>query len=335
LKWDEAVDQQETVAKSHVARLLSLSSPETIVFGQNTHEFVLRLLSCFPDDRSIKILTTHSEFHSFSRQMARLEEAGLAEVTRVSCTPYEDFSLRFSEAAAGDFDLIYFSHVFFDSGFSVQDLSSIVQNVSSDETFMVIDGYHSFMARPVDLSAIEGRCFFIAGGYKYAMAGEGVCFMHCPPGYGERPVNTGWYAAFGQLSAAPQDSVPFAENAMRFKGSTYDPTGLYRFNAVQAWLNSVGESVEEMCTYSQTLQQTFLSQLDQSPTKLLSVDNLLPLPKTAYSARFLTFELANARDLQATLESQNVITDCRGTRLRLGFSIYQAEDDVGRLITFL
>ena len=37
---------------------------------------------------------------------------------------------------------------------------------------------------------------YLAGGYKYAMAGEGACFMHCPPGFGARPRNTGWYASF-------------------------------------------------------------------------------------------------------------------------------------------
>ena len=47
----------------------------------------------------------------------------------------------------------------------------------------MIDGYHGFMALPTDFAAIAGRAFYLAGGYKYAMAGEGVCFMHCPPGY--------------------------------------------------------------------------------------------------------------------------------------------------------
>ena len=48
-------------------------------------------------------------------------------------------------------------------------------------TVVAIDGYHGFMAVPTDLSRIAGRAFYLAGGYKYAMAGEGVCFLHCPP----------------------------------------------------------------------------------------------------------------------------------------------------------
>ena len=30
----------------------------------------------------------------------------------------------------------------------------------------------------------------------------GRCFMHCPPGYGPRPRDTGWYAAFGALTGS-------------------------------------------------------------------------------------------------------------------------------------
>ncbi len=52
---------------------------------------------------------------------------------------------------------------------------------------MVIDGYHGFMAVETDLSAVADRVFYVTGGYKYAMSGEGVGMLHAPPGYGPRP----------------------------------------------------------------------------------------------------------------------------------------------------
>jgi len=78
-----------------------------------------------------------------------------------------------------------------------------------DETFIVIDGYHGFMARPTDLSKVDDRVFYVGGGYKYAMAGEGVCFLHCPPGYGLRPRDTGWFAEFGTLASAQGKTVGY------------------------------------------------------------------------------------------------------------------------------
>ena len=79
-------------------------------------------------------------------------------------------------------DLIYLSQVFYDSGFAVSHLDQIVSSVPENRTFIVIDGYHAFMARPLNLGAIQDRVFFLAGGYKYAMSGEGACFPTFPTG---------------------------------------------------------------------------------------------------------------------------------------------------------
>src|SRR5437868_816395 len=159
---------------------------------------------------------------SFSRQIARLEEEAIVEITRIPTQPFETFEERFADAASrGSHDLVFFSQVFFDSGFRVHDLEHIVRSVRDPETFIVIDGYHGFMAVPTDLRAIAERAFYLAGGYKYAMAGEGVCFLHCPPGYGARPRDTGWYAGFSGLEQRT-GGVAYASDGSRFLGATFD-----------------------------------------------------------------------------------------------------------------
>ena len=55
------------------------------------------------------------------------------------------------------------------------------------------------------------------------------------PGYGERPPVTGWFAEFEDLTLPP-GSVGYAKDARRFMGATFDPSALYRFNAVQRML---------------------------------------------------------------------------------------------------
>ena len=72
---------------------------------------------------------------------------------------------------------------------------------------MVVDGYHGFMATPTDLSAVADKIFYLSGGYKYAMSGEGAGILHAPDGYCMRPVATGWFAEFGNLMGPP-DSRP-------------------------------------------------------------------------------------------------------------------------------
>jgi kynureninase len=328
-KWEHIFGEVIPAAQAHIARQLRLPDPSTIAFGPNTHSFVLRILSCFPAGKPIRVLTTGSEFHSFSRQLARLKEDGLVQVTRIATEPFDSFEVRFADAAAsGNHDLVFFSQVFFDSGFRARNLEAMVRAVPSPDTFVVVDGYHGFMALPPDLSAVAERAFYLAGGYKYAMAGEGVCFLHCPPGYGPRPRDTGWYAGFSALETGSGD-VPYAEDGSRFLGATFDVSGLYRFSAVQDWLCSEGRTVADMLTQMRGIERVFLSELDRADAPVRSSDLLVP--EEEQRGRFLAFRTVEAATLTTALAAQNIIVDYRGDRLRVGFGIYHTEEDSLRL----
>jgi selenocysteine lyase/cysteine desulfurase len=328
-KWDHIFEHVIPAAQAHVARQLNLPDPGTIALGPNTHSFVLRLLSCLPTDRPARILTTGSEFMSFTRQIARLEEDGLVQVTRIATEPFDSFEARFVEAArAGGHDLVFLSQVYFDSGFAVGDLARIVQAAPYPETFVVIDGYHGFMAIPTDLSAVAGRAFYLAGGYKYAMAGEGACFLHCPPGHGPRPRDTGWYAGFGSLESASKD-VPFAADGSRFLGATFDVSGLYRFNAVQEWLASQDLSVAGMLAHVREIERAFLHEIDLHKAAINRA--MLLMPDESRRGRFLAFRTPDAGATAERLGKQNIIVDSRGDRLRIGFGIYHEAEDAVRV----
>ncbi len=320
-KWDHVFETVIPEAQRHVARVIGLPDPATIAFGPNTHSFVVRLLSCLPADRAPRILTTSSEFMSFARQLARLEEDGLAIVTRVATEPFGTFEKRFSEAASrGGHDLVFLSHVFFDSGFRVNGLQRIVESVRDPETFVVVDGYHGFMAVPTDFAALAARCFYLAGGYKFAMSGEGVCFLHSPPGYGPRPRDTGWYAGFTALGDGTS-GVPYPADGARFLGATFDVSGLYRFNAVQNWLASEGLSVERMLEHGRRVERAFLEGTTLQPI----------VPDEARRSRFLAFRTEKAGAIAAALAERKILVDYRADRLRVGFGIYHGEADGRRL----
>jgi kynureninase len=332
-KWDHVFAEVIPAAQAHVARQLGLPDPKTIAFGPNTHAFVVRLLSCFPADKPVRVLTTSSEFMSFARQIARLEEDGRIVVTRIATEPFDTFETRFAVAAAkGGHDLVFCSHVFFDSGFAVGDLANIVTAVRNPETFVVVDGYHAFMAVPVNVSSIANRAFYLAGGYKYAMAGEGCCFLHCPPGYGPRPRDTGWYAGFEALEGSGS-GVGYSEDGSRFLGATFDVTALYRFNAVQNWLASEGRSVAQMLEHVRGLERAFLGALDK--TKAPIDPSMLVVPDEARRGRFLAFRTPHAGEIVEKLFEKNIITDSRGDHLRIGFGIYHTPDDAARLVVAL
>lgn len=321
-KWDKIFSDIYPQAQKHISSLLSTSHPENIIFGTNIHEFILRLLSCFQGP--VHILTTNSEFHSAFRQFRRLEEEGLAVITRIAAEPFETFPARFLKATRKSYDLIFLSHVFFNSGYTVPDLKAIADSVDNKDTFIVIDGYHSIMAMPVDIADIQNRVFFLGGGYKYVMAGEGVCFMHAPPGYGPRPANTGWYAGFEFLEDAGEDgNIIYPTNAQRFAGSTFDPSGLYRLNAVMEMIHKENISPAAIHERAMALQSLFLEK----------TGNFLPLvnPGAALRGNFLTFRTEQAPEIQQKLMTSGLFTDCRGDRLRFGFGIYHDADDIEQM----
>jgi len=328
-KWDYIFGETIPAAQRHIARQLNLPDPGTIAFGPNTHSFVLRLLSCLPTHPHPRILTTGSEFMSFSRQIARLEEDELVHVTRIATEPFDSFASRFADEASKDiYDLVFLSQVYFDSGFAVGDLNRIVSAVPDPETIVAIDGYHGFMAVPTDVSAIADRAFYLAGGYKYAMAGEGACFLHCPPGYGPRPRDTGWYAGFGSLEAASED-VPYADDGSRFLGATFDVSGLYRFNAVQDWLASQDLSVAGMLAHVRGIERAFFDELDQHTAPISR--STLVMPDESRRGRFLAFRTPDAGAIAAQLGKRNIIVDSRGDRLRIGFGIYHEAEHAVRV----
>lgn len=326
LKWPRFFEEIYPRAQAHVARLLGTGRPDNVVFASSTHELLMRLLSCLPTP--VAILTTDSEFHSAARQFCRLEEAGLAHVTRVPTEPFSSFSERFAATAQGGHDLVFVSHVFFNSGYVVPDVDALVGALAASvrpEAFIVLDGYHAFCALPLDLSRLSARVFYLAGAYKYAMSGEGACFMHAPDGYGPRPVNTGWFAGFSALGAATAQSVPYPTDASRFAGATLGPDGVYRFDAAMSLLEREGVDAAAIHERVRVLQGRFLDRLSTSalPPEAL----LLPGER----GNFLTWRSEHAHTLHQRLQALGVICDYRQDRLRLGFGLYHDPDDIEAL----
>jgi kynureninase len=323
-KWETVLGEVMPAVQRGIAAHLGLPDPATIAFAANTHELLLRILSCLPADRPIRILTSDGEFHSFARQIARLEEDGLVTVARVPCLPLPSFASRFLERArVFDGDLVFISQVFFDSGAVSLDPQRLIRAIAGADTFIVVDGYHGYLARPTDLSGVADRVFYLAGGYKYAMAGEGACFMHCPATYGARPRNTGWYASFGALSATGGGAVDFATDGRRFAGATFDPSGFYRMRAVLAWLAALGLDATQIHAHAQALGDHLLLRIEPHHLPGLTRDCLItPMSNGGERGNFLAFLHPYSEENERRLMGADVVVDRRGDRLRLGFGCY-------------
>lgn len=331
-KWDLIFGDVVPESQAHVARELNLPSPDTVVFAPNTHDFLLRIFSGV-ERRPARVLSTDGEFHSFRRQGERWEEAGEAIVTRVPLHPFGTFDERFLEAArTGDYDLIVVSHVFFKTGQVFGRLAELADLANPAGPWVVIDGYHGFMAIPTDLSAIADKVFYVSGGYKYAMTGEGASMLHAPDGYCPRPVITGWFAEFGNLQGPPE-GVRYRGDGGRFWGATFDPTPLYRFNAVRRLLDQVGLTTADVAAHSTALARRFQDAVTSGAAgRLVEAEMLNPVTGQGDRARFLAFRHPEAQAWRKRLLEENVVTDVRDDTIRFGFGLYQDESDLVRLI---
>ena len=319
-KWDRVMLAVWPEAQAEVAAELGTGDPSAIVFAANTHDFIIRLAAACPraDPSKLRVLTSDGEFHSARRQFARWAEDGWLEWDTVPADGV------LAAAQAGKYDLIMVSQVQFGTGqiVAVDDLAALGR---PEGPWVVIDGYHSFMAldRPFRQPAATSA-FYLAGGYKYAMAGEGIGLMHCPPGFGPRPPITGWYAEFGELTAPP-GGVGYTQDAMRFMGATFDPSALYRFVAIRRMLTAEGLTSTTISAHVAALQSQLLD--FTRDTALADADLLNPLDDASH-ARFVAFRSPRAADWQKQLMAANCITDVRGDVLRIGLGLYHDPSDI-------
>ncbi|PKP93657.1 MAG: class V aminotransferase [Alphaproteobacteria bacterium HGW-Alphaproteobacteria-16] len=327
-KWARVMGEIWPAAQAHVADELRLPDPDTLVFAGNTHDLLLRIVSA-RHEHPLRILTSDGEFHSFRRQAQRWVESG--RVTLDIVEQGDDFDTRFlATARKGEHHLIFISQVMFGTGAIFGALHDLAALARPDGPWVVVDGYHGFMAMESDLSAVADRIFYLSGGYKYAMSGEGVGFLHCPPGFAPRPEITGWYAEFEGLEAPP-GRIGYASDARRFMGSTFDPSGIYRFVAVRDMLAEEGLTTAAINAHIAPLREGLLAGLGGTPL----ADAELLNPGSDPRARFLAFRSPHAAAWKAALDAQDIVTDVRGDVLRIGFGLYHDARDVERMLAAL
>lgn len=332
-KWGYFFQTLVPELQQRISKILNTGAPQQIVFAPNTHELLYRIMSCIDSAAPYKVVSTDSEFHSFQRQATRLEEQGAIELITVPTKPYHTFSSRFKAAITEhNPELVFFSQVFFNSGYVVNDVADIVGSVANDSTLVVVDGYHGFMAKPTDLAGIAHRIFYLSGSYKYAQAGEGACFAHVPVGCKLRPTYTGWFAEFGELDkpreTGGKNNVQYSLDGMRFAGATMDFTALYRLRAVLRMFEENNLDVAAINDYVMSMQRIFLQKLADYNHPLLN-EKHLAVSNGMNRGHFLTFELDNAdvtKALASKLKAHHILTDFRGNRLRFGFGLYHTPE---------
>jgi selenocysteine lyase/cysteine desulfurase len=337
-KWKKIFAEIIPQTQKIIAQNLGIKNSERIALASNTHELITRLIfTLIEKKKKMSILTSNSEFYSFERQIMRLEASGLVEVTRVKTDDSQSFA-QFAHTFAKHiqsktYDLVFFSNVFFNTGLALSEanLTHIFQSIDFKQTVCCLDTYHSFCALPQKLNQFEDRIFITGGGYKYAQAGEGVCFLSVPDGE-HRPLITGWFASFKDLDLQRQQ-LDYAPQGMSYMGATLDATAFYRMNAVWKQLAELKIDIQLIHQHVQRLQSEFIELWQKYRPAIFAQAQLINQDLTQ-QGHFLTFHYPTGEMMKnavSELEKLKILVDGRGQNLRVGFGLYHDLTDVQAL----
>jgi len=305
--WDLAFQKANEVRRGF-ARLLD-DTPERIALAENTHELVVRFLSGLNLRKRPQLVTTDGEFHTIRRQLDRLAEEGI-EVIKVPAMPATTLAERLAITVDERTAAVLVSAVLYANAHIVPNLRAVQEACERVGAELLVDAYHALNVVPFGLvDAGLQRAFVVGGGYKYCQLGPGNAFLRFPQDTDLRPVVTGWFSEFTDLSRAPAGGrVTYGPGAARFAGATYDFTSHYRAARVFKFFEE------------QKLTPAKLRELNQHQIEILSGST-----RNDAIGGFLAIPVTRTGKIQQVLRKKNVWTDYRGDTLRLGPAPYVSD----------
>ncbi|MFC0106574.1 kynureninase/PvdN C-terminal domain-containing protein [Kibdelosporangium aridum] len=334
-KWNRAFVKAERLRNGF---RVFLGEPDAeIALAPNTHELVLRFLSCLDLRARPRLITSDGEFHTLRRQLARLAEEGL-DVVRLPAAPADTLAERMADALDDRTSAVLVSAVLFETSRIVPGLDFLAEECRLRGVELLVDAYHALGPVPFSTAGIP-NAWVVGGGYKYLQLGEGNCFMRLPRHADTfRPVITGWYAEFAELSEHHDGLVGYPLGSARFAGSTYDPTSHYRGARVFDFFAEHGLTphlLRKVALHQVGLLASLFDQIG-APDDMITRDRA---PGENFGG-FLSLRTPHAQRLQAQLTERGVLTDARGDYLRFGPAPYLSDrqleaamDVLARLVT--
>ncbi|MCS6798152.1 MAG: aminotransferase class V-fold PLP-dependent enzyme [Myxococcota bacterium] len=326
-KWEHAFAAARGVREAITDRIGG--HPDQYALGASTHELVVRLLSALDLRSRPRIVTSSGEFHSLDRQLRRLVEAGL-EVRFVPASPVETLAERVAAELDARTALVALSTVLFETGAIVPALDAVREAAARHGVTVLFDAYHAFNVVPFRVDDWP-EAFVVAGGYKYAQWGEGVCFLRVPPQCELRPLVTGWFADFETLEAPRGNGgVGYGRRgAERFAGATYDPSSHLRAVAVAEFFRAQRLDVPRLRALSLRQTGRLLDRLREAGFEVATP------AEPDRRGGFVAVRVDDAARLVRALREQGVFADARGPLLRLGPAPYVTDDEIDAAVAHL
>jgi selenocysteine lyase/cysteine desulfurase len=191
----------------------------------------------------------------------------------------------------------------------VADLTAVKEATSANDTLTLVDATQAVGWLPLDATDFD---FTVTGAYKWLLSPRGTAFMTVRPKLLERvvPLYAGWYAGDAPWESIYGMPLRLASNSRRLDLSPGWLAWVGTAPALQL-VNEIG--IETIHAHNLGLANSLLEQLGNAPT----------------DSAVVSMDLGEGFD-PGRLEGLNVAF--RSGRLRVGFHLYNTEDDVARLV---
>ncbi|MBX6359888.1 aminotransferase class V-fold PLP-dependent enzyme [Pseudacidobacterium ailaaui] len=305
--WDEWLAEREAF-RARIAGLLKAPRTDCIVPKTSAGQGLRAVLNALPGRP--RVLSTRGEFDSIDLILKQYASLGRIALSWAEPDAEGHFSAeKIASHLRGQIDLVVVSQVMFETSQVVGPLDQLADACHATGAQLLVDAYHAIGVLPVDVSAMHVD-FMIGGSYKYLRGGPGAAFLYLSPRALDgslRPLDTGWFAREDFFAFQRSETPLLKPGGDAFLEATPPVLSWYQARSGQQFTLAVG--VERLREYGLRQLQRFRQYL---------ADFGIHSTGGGHShGAFLTVRHPQADRLAVQLKERNIITDARGSHLRL------------------
>ncbi len=307
--WDAWIDEINAF-RARVAELMHAPRHDCIVPKTSAGQGLRAILNAYDRELTPRVVATRGEFDSLDvilREYARRRRIDLTFVEARADGRFETPDIV--QAIGARADLVVISDVVFNTGQRLDDVDAIVRAAHAAGGRLLLDVYHSLGAMPVDIARVNAD-FAVGGSYKYLRGGPGACFLYLHPRHLDgslRTLDIGWFAKREPFAYRRPDPPEFAAGGDAFMESTPPVLTFYQARAGQQLVLALG--AERIRRYSLQQQQRLVA--------LLAEQGIAARGGRADHGAFVVVESPRACEWREALAARQIVTDARGSYLRL------------------
>lgn len=317
--WDEWLGEMDAY-RARLARLLGVARDDAVVPKTSAGQGLRAVLNTY--DGVPRVVATRAEFDSLDLILREYARRGRIALTMIEPRDDGRYDTADIVQAAANADLIVVSEVLFSTGQRLDDLDGIVAAAHRGGARVLLDVYHSLGVLPVDLTARDVD-FAVGGSYKYLRGGPGACFLYVHPRHldaGLRTLDTGWFAKRARFDYTRPDPPQYGTGGDAFLEST--PPIVTCYQARSGQLLTLALTPQRLRAYSLACQRQLVD--------LLAHRGIAARGARDDHGAFVVVQNERATALADALRGRGVITDARGSWLRLCPDILTTSQEIER-----